>query len=240
MGFKRSGGSGLPPFSGVDKAVVTETPANGPAVFQKLTLDDIAPGVSITSFTYPSTNPVEIGTTITNPTFAATYSATPSSVTIADSDGGGPQAVSSPFTSPQKTGSYAKTANNAQVIYTLTAIINGVTKTSTRAVQWQAPVYWGAATPPGGAYDEAFVKALPSNALAATRNRTLSVTVGAGERSYYAIPSSHGTPTFTTFGLPGGYTLVDTLDVTHNGVTQPYDIWASSSMGIGPIASVVT
>ena len=71
-------------------------------------------------------------------------------------------------------------------------------------------VHWGAASVPA-TYNSTFVLGLSNNALASSRSRTFSVTAGAGQYIYYAIPSSFGTPTFNVGGFDGGFVKVATF-----------------------------
>ena len=114
------------------------------------------------------------------------------------------------------------------------------TKTSSVAITWRPPVFWGVATP--STINEAFVESLASSALASSRARTLTVNAGSGQKIYYAFPTSYGTPTFTIGGFEGGFEKVgDAISVTNsNGVTQTYDVWASTNASLGSTTVVVT
>jgi hypothetical protein len=77
---------------------------------------------------------------------------------------------------------------------------------------------------------------LANSALAPSRARTLIGSSGAGQYDYYAIPSSYGTPTFVFGALPGGWSLVASgVSVTHNGVTQNYDLWKTNQANLGAL-----
>jgi hypothetical protein len=101
---------------------------------------------SITSFTGGST--VEIGTSITNPTFNATYSATPANANITNTEGiDSPQALTSPFTSGTIIGTFVHTAIETTT-FTLSAT-NGTTQTATQSIAWEPRIFNGVGTSGG-------------------------------------------------------------------------------------------
>lgn len=91
---------------------------------RQLTLDDILPGFTINSFVGGST--VEIGATVNNPTFSASYSSTPMSANITNSALiNSPFYLPSPYTGgvPNGTISGAFTeGTQASITFTLTAV----------------------------------------------------------------------------------------------------------------------
>lgn len=94
---------------------------------RQLTQDDIAAGFTITSFAGGST--VEIGATVTNPAFTASYNMTPSSAQITNTDGmDSPLILFSPYTSGTVVGSFYHTSQTS-VVFTLTAVATS-TKTA--------------------------------------------------------------------------------------------------------------
>lgn len=110
------------------------------AVLRQLTQDDILPGFTISSFTGGST--VEVGATVTNPSFTAAYSSTPASASITNTDGiDSPHALTTPFTSGTITGTFTKTTVTSTT-FTLSAV-NGVTKTATSAISWLPRTFGG-------------------------------------------------------------------------------------------------
>jgi hypothetical protein len=109
-----------------------------------LTNDDIQPGFTINSFTGGST--VEIGATVTNPTFTASYSHTPNSAQITNTDGiDSPLVLSSPYTSGTVVGSFDHNSQ-ATVTFTLTAIYTS-TKTATSPINWYPRSFAGVGAP---------------------------------------------------------------------------------------------
>ncbi len=110
---------------------------------RRLTQDDIAPGFTINSFTGGSN--IEIGATVTNPAFTASYSTTPASAQITNTDGiSSPLVLTTPFTSGTVTGAFTKTTATSTT-FTLTAI-GAVTKTATQAINWQPRTFGGVGT----------------------------------------------------------------------------------------------
>lgn len=229
-----SGGSGNAlQFRGVDLdatapttdyQVYTYVSSSNTFVITSLTQDMIGPAFAIS---VSGGTTVEVGATITSQSLSISYTGTATApVTLTDSEGSPTTTLISPFTSVTSPLVTSKTTNNATVVYT----IHANSKTGTTTTSWRPRVYYGSEIP--GAHDEAFIEALASSALASSRNRTISVSATVGQRAYYAIPSSYGTPTFTIGGFVTTHTLMATVSVTNvNGVTQNYDLWASDIFG---------
>jgi hypothetical protein len=101
-------------------------------------------GFSITSFTGGST--VEIGATVTNPTFTASYNSTPTSASITNTDNiDSPLVLTSPFTSGPVVGSFVQTTLTATT-FTLTAIASS-TQTAAQAISWIPRSFGGVGNP---------------------------------------------------------------------------------------------
>lgn len=97
------------------------------------------PTFAITSFTGGQT--VEIGSTVNNPSFSASYSSTPNSAQITNTDGvDSPHILTTPFTSATISGSFTKTTQ-ASTTFTLNAV-SGTTKTANQNINW-SPRYFG-------------------------------------------------------------------------------------------------
>lgn len=109
---------------------------------RKLTLDDLGPAFAISSFAGGST--VEVGATVTNPAFTASYSSAPASAQITNTDGtDSPKILTTPFTSGTVTGAFTK-STVATVTFTLTAI-GATTKTATQAIAFLPRSFFGIA-----------------------------------------------------------------------------------------------
>jgi hypothetical protein len=95
---------------------------------------------SITSFT--GGEAVEIGATVTDPTFDATYSSLPTSAEITNTDGAGsPLVLLTPFTSGTVPASFVRDVE-ATVTFTLTAV-GSSTQTATQAITWEPRMFAG-------------------------------------------------------------------------------------------------
>lgn len=98
------------------------------------------PTFAISTFTGGQT--VEIGASVTNPGFSASYTVTPASAAITNTDGiSSPTNLLSPFTSGTVTGAFTK-ASQATTTFTLTAI-GATTKTATQTINWSPRVFGG-------------------------------------------------------------------------------------------------
>lgn len=106
-----------------------------------LTADDILPGFTINSFSGGST--VEIGANVVNPTFIASYSATPTSATINNADTG-TNSLTTPFTSFTYSHTFTRTTL-ASLVFTLTAVYTS-TKTATSNINWYPRMFAGVGT----------------------------------------------------------------------------------------------
>jgi hypothetical protein len=107
----------LPP---VQSAVLVYDTSDSKYDIRKLTLDDLGPAFEITGFSGGST--VEVGATVINPAFTASYSSTPASAQITNTDNiDSPLTLVSPFTSGTVIGSFHHTTVT-YVTFTLTAV----------------------------------------------------------------------------------------------------------------------
>lgn len=119
-------------------AGLTCTPSGGNTITISL-----ATAFSITSFTGGST--VEVGASVINPTFAATYSVTPVSANITNTDSiSSPTNLTTPFTSGTITGTFVHTSPTTTT-FTLSAT-QGSTLTATQAISWQPAIFGGVGT----------------------------------------------------------------------------------------------
>lgn len=202
-----------------------------------LTADDIAPAFAISSFSGGSITK-EIGDTIASPvSFTASYSSLPTSAQIQDNQGNGALTLITPFTSGSYAHSYTKTANNATVVFTLTAI-GATTKTSTNTAAWRPKLYYGVAAQPG-IYNAAFLHSLASQPLSASKSLTVNYVAGASQYCYYCVPTSYGVPSATFNGFPFGATNVATVSDTNSfGVTQNYYVMESNLANLGTLTGV--
>lgn len=110
---------------------------------RQLTQDDIGPGFTITSFTGGSI--VEVGATVTNPSFTASYSTAAASASITNTDGlDSPHVLTTPFTSATIIGSFTHNTITS-VTFTLSATA-AVTKTANQFISYLARTFSGVGT----------------------------------------------------------------------------------------------
>lgn len=109
---------------------------------RQLTLDDVLPAYAISSFTGGSI--VEVGASVTNPVFVASYTATPASANITNTDAiNSPLVLVTPFTNGTVVGTFTHSTISS-VIFTLTAIsTTSITKTATQSIAFQARSFGG-------------------------------------------------------------------------------------------------
>jgi hypothetical protein len=103
----------------------------------------LATAFTINSFTGGST--VELGYPVANPTFNATYSVTPASANITNTESiSSPTNLTTPFTSGTITGTFVH-ASVTTTTFTLSAT-QGSTLTATQAINWQPAIFGGVGT----------------------------------------------------------------------------------------------
>lgn len=200
---------------------------------QRLQLDRQAGPAAFTvdSFVPPGTK--EVGDTLNNPSFTATYSEPPTTASVIDNQGGLAQNVIATPNAFAYLASYTKTVNNTAVNFTLTAS-NGVSSDSkTTSVYWMPRAFWGVG--PDGLSTEADIEGLANSALASGKSRIITLSPGVGEHIYYAYPASYGEAEFFVDGWPGGFDLISaTISVTNGfGVTQNYRLYRSTNANLG-------
>jgi hypothetical protein len=231
-------GGGLPsPIGQAGKALFSDGLTVG---WREIRETDIAPLFAITSFAVTGATR-EVGESVSPASFTAAYVRTPTAAVLTDNAGSGPLSVVSTPTAFSSTGPFSKTANNDSVVFTLTAD-DGIdpVAAATATMRWRPRCFYGVGADQLVA-TEAFIEALASSQLLASRNLTFSVTAGAAQHIFYAFPASYGTPTFTVNGFAGGFELVGSVNVTNTyGVTQSYALWKSTNPNLGSTTVVVT
>jgi hypothetical protein len=244
------GGSPVPDFSSSPDQFLRVNDAATALNWVTLTADMIA-AAFIPTLSGPA-SPVEVGSTVVNPAFTASYNRPAAAATL--NDGTGAIGLTSPFTAfaygsgtlPPR--SYTRTGINAVVTWTLTANeTGGPSKTSSASVQWEARAYWDTAVDPGiGGYTAAFITSLTGNALEPGFARTIAFGAGGGtKKMYYAFPTSFGTPARflnidTGFAIPFSK-VGSAVSVTSTfGVTINYDLWGSDFAVVGAVNAGVS
>lgn len=227
----------LPPVTGNDGYAIIEV--GSVAAFRPILEAYVVPAFAINSFA-ASTSVVETGASVVTPSFVASYNRTPDVATLDDDEGSPQKDVSGTPTAFSSDGTFAKTANNDSVLFTLGADEGVDSDSANASIAWRPRAYWGIGV--DGLSTEADIEALANNALDNNRQRTFTVTAGAGEHIYYAYPTSYGAATFFVGGFEGGFDLVsDSISVTNaNGVTQNYRLYKSTNPNLGTTTVQVT
>lgn len=241
-----SGGGGLPALPGIQYAVLMEDPI-GTAVFQPLTEDMILPAFAISSYgkTAPNggTTLYRRGDTVTGLAASASYTAVPTSASIANSlggsAGGGDIAPPgtwgtfvTPFTSALMGGSVKRDGSDGGANPTMTATLTAVGATSPTAgftLTWGLDRYYGVGG--AGLNTEAAIKGLATESLGTSRSITFTV-APSNEKVYYAAPQGYGTPTFTDVGTGFAVSMSPVVPsptgwTNSNGIVNTYDLYES-------------
>ena len=140
-----SGGGGITSVNTLTGPALTIAVGSGLSISSAGNIITISLGTAfaISSFTGGST--VEVGASVANPTFAATYTATPASANITNTEGvDSPLVLTSPFTSGTVTGTFTHTAPET-TIFTLSAT-QGATLTAAQNINWEWAIFGGVGT----------------------------------------------------------------------------------------------
>ena len=110
----------------------------------------------------------------------------------------------------------------------------------TASITFTNKVKYGVATIPSEINDS-FLNGLSTRTLSTGKIRSFSVTAGANQYIWYALPSSYGSCTFTVGGFSGGFTLAKTF--THqneSGGEVQYNVYRSDNANLGTVAVTVS
>lgn len=237
----------VPLLANVDGAVPVDSGGGAGLVHRRLTQDDIDAAFSITSFARAGTfpDPLELGDSLVNPRFTATYNAaltTP--LNLINTQGPNTDPITQPGaeasfgyndfnTSGLPARTFTRTTQGA-ISWTLSAKKNpgGPTRTAVISNSWLPRVYRGIVVP--GANTEAFIEALGISALQSSRNGTYAFAAGTGvEKIHFGWPTTFsGTPLFKDGnGFVFPMTLIATgISVTNSfGAVVNYDLWRSDN-----------
>lgn len=164
-----------------------------------MSLDEFTPGFTITSFSGGST--VEIGATVTNPAFTASYSSLPTSAQITNTDSiDSPLVLTTPFTSGTVVGAFRKTAATSTT-FTLTAI-GTATQTANQSINWQPRTFGGV----GAAGATSTVTASGNNAVLSTSDTINNA--GLNNQSQYG-PYTPNNQKIYILMIGGSHTFID-------------------------------
>ncbi len=228
----------LPPLTGQEYAALVESPVgeiNWVCLRPSLLCDDF----SISAFNVDGGSLIEVGDTLTNPGFTASYASAPSSASVIDNQGGSTLDVSATPSTFSYAGVYTKNTYGASVQWTLSADDGEQSDVAVTSKTWTQKVYFGVGA--AGQSSEAFIKSL-TGSLATSKNRTFTVTAGAADKIYYAYRSAFGDATFNVGGFEGGFFKVSgSISVTNDfGFTENFTLYESDNVGLGTTTVVVT
>ena len=184
----------------------------------------------INSFTMtPSATEYEIGTVVSGLEFAWSLNKDIISQTLTDCT----------IELDDRTATYGADLTNSKT-FTLTISDGENSATSSKTIKFLNKAYWGSAAEPTD-YTSAFILGLSSSKLASGKNGTYSMTVGAGEYGYLALPTSFGTVASVWIG---GFevSLANCGSIAHtnaSGNTSSYTIYKTERSGLGAISMEV-
>lgn len=155
-----------------------------------------------------------------------------------------PATVLTPFTSLDGPAINRGAAVGEWVSFTVTATVDGQSKTRDVAITYVNERLWGISTVDDidtAAEIDTF-RTAQSKELSNSRAKTFAVTAGAGEYIYYLIRDALGTPNFNVGGFDGGFTKVgENVSWTNpRGFVENYDVWRSINPSLGTTTVVVT
>jgi hypothetical protein len=198
----------------------------------------VIPYFNISAFNSPE-ELNEVGATITDPTFTASYTEPPDSASVVDNQGNPTADVSSTPLGFTYAHEYTKTVNNSSVSITLSAVKGSASSGKGLSMYWRPKVFWGVG--PNGLSTEADIEGLTNQPLLSSRVLTFTASPGAAEHIYYACPETYGAATFTVDGWEGGFDLVGIVSVTNaHGVIQNYRLYKSTNPNLGTTVVGVT
>jgi len=235
LGISSAGLTGCPR---VDSGVWSVSPANCAA----------AAPFSITSFT-GCNGTVELGFHVVNPSCSATYSATPSSANLTNTDGiSSPTNLTAPFTSGTISGNFSHSTITTTTI-TLTAVGTS-TQTASQNYQWQPRIFGGL----GASGATSTVTASGTTAILSTSDVINSIQLGAenvgqtfgpfapsGQCIYLLLIGGSHTFVDANTGFPFAFNTPTAVSFTNaNGVVVSMFLYQSTNVLTGSFAPKVT
>lgn len=184
----------------------------------------------INSFTItPSATEYEIGAVVSGLEFAWAVNKDIVSQSLTDCT----------ITVDDRTATYGADLTNTKT-FTLTISDGEKSATASKKISFLNRAYWGSAPMPTD-YDSAFILGLSGKKFATSKNGTYSMTVGAGEYGYLALPTSFGVVASVWIG---GFetTLVNCGAIAFtnaSGNTSSYNIYRTDYSGLGAISMEV-
>jgi hypothetical protein len=176
-----------------------------------------------------SPSPAEMGNTVATLTFNWSTNYPPDSVSINNGIG----AVTLPATSLVVNGLNLTTNTS----YTLTAIRNSVTRTSSATIAFLNRVYWGVHT--SQTTDEAIITTWTSQ-LSGSRARSITYDCSGGRYFHLAYPSRLGAATFKINNLTYSDVTLTVVPVTNQyGYTENYNVYYCNVIQFGSSITLV-
>lgn len=191
----------------------------------------------IESFTgFPSI--LEVGNSDSGPTLSATYNVTPAAATVSwTNPTGGPQSLTTPFTSVTLSAVFTDTVIGDTSTVTLTATNAAGNASSTQTLTWAGKVWSGVGTAGATGLNgstgglSGATGTLTGN-LQAQRQETFSVSP-ANQKTYFASPVAYGTATFkdAVTGFVFSMLSPTTITVVNSfSVSESYYLWESTQL----------
>jgi hypothetical protein len=178
---------------------------------------------------------VEVGTTIVNPSIAASYNELPASASVATTNPVTSTTLSTPFTAGTAVGSFPNTSNavdGTTAAATLSAT-QGTTVTRTVTTTWAGAIVAGSTTnlTPGQTLYDALTAQQKHVNLG--RAGAWAFTSTLGQSQVFGFLTSRGTPAFkdTTTGLPYTFVTLGAASITENGTTQAVTFYSVAATG---------
>ena len=215
--------------------------AQGQQLKWDITQGSVWTGGDLLISSFAATNPlVEIGVTVTNPTFTAVENYPPTLLKLTNTDNVENKDVTSTPTAFSSSQSYVKNISPGQNV---TFTLRGDAPASPQAVKtatitWTQKNYHGVAA--AGQSGASFILSL-TGVLKTSRADNFTDTAGSTQKIYFACRTAYGTPTFSVGGFAGGFTKVGDFSVTNaSGFTESFQLWESNNLGLGTTNVIVS
>jgi hypothetical protein len=203
------------------------------------TWGDVPVAFDITGFAHSPTL-VQVGATVTNPAFTASYNQAATSASLTDTESHN-DALTLPATGFVSPHAFTKTVFGQSVTFTLHAASALGTDTAAVSIAWGENVYYGAVNDPG-TYNEAFIESL-TPALRLSPSGSYGFNAGGSQSSFFCALTSLGLTinSFFVGGFPFACSKVaSAVSVTNtNGVTETYDVFRSDNVGLAAFTLTV-
>ena len=232
-----SGGSDLPDWIGRVGALQTD----GTNLFWGLIpASSIQAAFAINSFSVSVSNQ-EVGQSITNLHFTASYNNTVTSAILSDTIGN-TDTLTSPFTSAIMPGPYELDYVGSINFILNVVAIDSTHKQASYQISWLARIFYGQL--PASSDFVSLINSLQSSFLGSSRNVTIIVNAAVGHYIYYAIPVDFDSSNinFAVGGFSGGFAKVaSNIAITNQfGITLEYDVYKSDNSGLGSTTVTVS